>query len=35
MSSKDNDEKRVIHSRSDNIDLVINDKEDVIKEELF
>ena len=35
MSSKDNDEKRVIHSRGDNIDLVINDKEDVIKEELF
>ena len=35
MSSKDNDEKRVIHSRSDNIDLVINDKEDVIKVELF
>ena len=35
MSSKDNDEKRVIHSRSDNIDLVINDKDDVIKEELF
>ena len=35
MSSKDNDEKRVIHSRSDNIDLVINDKEDLIKEELF
>ena len=35
MSSKVNDEERVTHSRNDNIDLVINDKEDVIKVELF
>ena len=35
MSSKDNDEERLMHSRSDNIDLMINDKENEIIEKLF
>lgn len=33
MISKDNDEGRVVHSRSDNIELTVNDKEDYIIEE--
>ena len=35
MSSKDNDEECVIQSRSDNIELTINDQEDENIEELF
>ena len=35
MSSKDNDEERLMHSRSDNIDLMINDKENDVIEKLF
>ena len=35
MSSKDNDEERLMHSRSDKIDLMINDKENEIIEKLF
>ena len=35
MSSKDNDEERLMHSRGDNIDLMINDKENEIIEKLF
>ena len=35
MSSKDNDEERVMHSRSNNIELMINDKWDKVIEELF
>ena len=34
MSSKDNDEECVMHSR-DNIDIMINDKTDEVIEELF
>ena len=30
MSSKDNVEDRVIHSRSDNIKMMINDEEDEV-----
>ena len=35
MSAKDNDEERVIHSKSDNIEIMINDEPDEVKEELF
>ena len=35
MSSKDNDEGCVIHSKSDNIKVMINDKADKVIEELF
>ena len=35
IPSKDNDGKSLIHSRSDNIELMINCKEDEIMEELF
>ena len=35
MSSEDYGEEHVMYSRSDDIELVINDKEDEIKEELF
>ena len=35
MSSKDDDEERVMHSRSNNIELMINDGEDKAIEELF
>ena len=35
MSSKDKYEERLMHSRSDNIDLMINDKENEIIEKLF
>ena len=35
MSSKDNDEERVMYSKSDNIDLIINDKPDEVTQELF
>ena len=35
MSSKDNDEECVIQSRSDNIELTINDQEDENIGELF
>ena len=34
-SSKDNDEERVIHSESDNIKIMINDKADEVIEEIF
>ena len=35
MSSEDNDEECVMHSRSDSIEPIINDKEDEVIEELF
>ena len=35
ISSTDNGEKRVMHSKSDNIEIVMNDKADEIIEELF
>ena len=35
MSSKDNNEDCVVHSRSDHIKLMINDKEDEVIKELF
>ena len=35
MSSKDNDERVVMHWRSDNRELMINDKEDEVIEDLF
>ena len=30
ISSKDNDEERVMHSKSDNIEIMINDKADQV-----
>ena len=35
MFSKGNDEERVIHSKSDNIEMMINDKEDEVIENFF
>ena len=35
ISSIDNDEERVMHSKSDNIEIMINDEADEVKEELF
>ena len=35
ISSIDNDEKRVMHSKSDNIEIMINDEADEIITELF
>ena len=35
MSIQDNDEKRVIHSRSDSIEIMLNDKADEVIEEPF
>ena len=35
MTSKDNDDECVMHSKSDNIEMMINDKEDEVTEELF
>ena len=35
MSSNDNDEERVMHSSSNNVEMMINDKEDEVIEELF
>ena len=35
ISSKDNDEEHVIHSKIDNIDIIINDKADEVIEETF
>ena len=35
ISSKDNDEERVMHSNSDNTDLMIYDNADEVVEELF
>ena len=35
MSFKDNDEERETHSKSDNIEMLINDKENEVIEELF
>ena len=35
MSSKDNDEQRVMYSKSDNIQIMINDKADEVIVELF
>ena len=35
MASKDNEEERVMHSKSDNIEIMINDKADEVTEELF
>ena len=33
--SKDNDEERVMHSKSDNKEMMINDKKDEVIEEIF
>ena len=33
MSSKDTDKKRIMHSKSDNIEIMINDKADEVIEE--
>ena len=35
MSSKDNDEEGMMHSKSDNIEIMINDKADEVIERLF
>ena len=35
MSSKDNDNERIMHSQSDNIEVMINYKADEVIEELF
>ena len=35
VSSIDNGEERVIHSKSDNIEIMINDESDEVMEELF
>ena len=35
ISSKGNSEERVMHSKSDNIEIMINYKADVVMEELF
>ena len=35
MSSKDNNEEIAIHSKNDNIKIMINDKADEVTEELF
>ena len=35
MSSQDNDEERVMHSKSDNIEIMINDEEDETIKEHF
>ena len=35
ISSKDNDEERVMHSKSDNIEIMINDEADEVIKELF
>ena len=35
MPSLDNDEKRVMHSKSDNTEIMINDEADEVIEELF
>ena len=35
MSSKDTDEESVMHSKSDNIEIMISDKVDEVTEELF
>ena len=35
ISSKDNDEERVMHSQSDNIEIMINYEADEVKKELF
>ena len=35
ISSKDNDEEHVIHSKSGNIEILINDKSDEVIEKIF
>ena len=35
MSSKDNDNERIMHSKSDNIEIMVNYKADEVIEELF
>ena len=35
MSFKDNDEEHLMHSKSDNIEIMINDKADEVIEERF
>ena len=35
MSSKDNDEESVMHSKRDNIEIMINEKANEVIEELF
>ena len=34
MSSMDNDEERVMHSKSDNLEIMINDEADKVIDEL-
>ena len=35
ISSKDNDEEQLMHSKSDDIEILINDEEDEVIEELL
>ena len=35
MSSNDNDEERVMYSKSDKVEIMTNDEEDEVIEELF
>ena len=35
ISSMDNDEERVMHAKSDNIEIMINDEADKVTEEIF
>ena len=35
MPSEDNDEERAVHSKSDNIEIMFNDKSDEVIEEFF
>ena len=35
MSSRDNDEERVMHSKSDNIEIIVNDEADEVIKDLF
>ena len=35
MSSIDNDEERVMHSKSDNIEIIVNDEADEVIKDLF
>ena len=35
ISSIDNDEEHLMHSKSDNIEIMINDEADEVKKELF
>ena len=35
ICSKENNEERAVHSKSDNIEIMINDKADEVMEDLF